>query len=136
VPKNTKPVRSRGQMRDALILETLFLCALRSAEFFALKGINGGAVYFASKAAVRSLARTLAAELGPRGIRVNALSPGLVPTALFGKTGLTQEQLQGLGRFYTDGAPLSRLGEADEIASAAMFLERRFFIGHRRRSGC
>ena len=93
-----------------------------NATFGTVKGINSGAVYFASKAAVRSLARTLAAELGPRGIRVNALSPGLVPTALFGKTGLTPEQLQGFGKFYTDGAPLSRLGEADEIASAAVFL--------------
>ena len=93
-----------------------------NATFGTVKGIAGGSVYFATKAAVRSLARTFAVELAPRGIRVNALSPGLVPTALFGKTGLTQEQLEGLGAFYTQRAPLGRLGAADEIASAAVFL--------------
>lgn len=92
-----------------------------NATFGTIKGIATGSVYFATKAAVRSLARTFAAE-GPRGIRVNALSLGLVPTPLFGKTGLSDEQLQGLGGFYTGQAPLSRLGEADEIAAAAVFL--------------
>lgn len=93
-----------------------------NATFGTIKGIAGGSVYFATKAAVRSLARTLAVELGPRGIRVNALSPGLVPTPLFGKTGLTEEQLQGLGGFYTGQAPLGRLGQPEEIAAAAVFL--------------
>lgn len=93
-----------------------------NATFGTVTGIASGSVYFATKAAVRSLARTWAAELGPRGIRVNSLSPGLVPTDLFGKTGLTTEQLQGLGGFYTDRAPLARLGAADEIAAAAVFL--------------
>ena len=93
-----------------------------NATFGTVKGIAGGSVYFATKAAVRSLARTFAVELAGRGIRVNALSPGLVPTSLFGKTGLSQEQLEGLGAFYTQRAPLGRLGAADEIASAAVFL--------------
>ena len=93
-----------------------------NATFGTVKGIASGSVYFATKAAVRSLARTWAAELGPRGIRVNALSPGLVPTELFGKTGLTADQLQGLGAFYTGRAPLARLGAAEEIAAAAVFL--------------
>ena len=47
------------------------------------KGAPGGTLYFASKAAVRSFARTMAAELGGRGIRVNTLSPGIVPTNFF-----------------------------------------------------
>jgi NAD(P)-dependent dehydrogenase (short-subunit alcohol dehydrogenase family) len=93
-----------------------------NATFGTIKGIASGSVYFATKAAVRSLARTFAAELGARGVRVNALSPGLVPTPLFGKTGLNEEQLQGLGQFYTGHAPLARLGEPDEIAAAAVFL--------------
>jgi NAD(P)-dependent dehydrogenase (short-subunit alcohol dehydrogenase family) len=93
-----------------------------NATFGTIKGIATGSVYFATKAAVRSLARTFALELGPRGIRVNALSPGLVPTPLFGKTGLSDEQLQGLGAFYTGHAPLARLGEPNEIATAAVFL--------------
>ena len=93
-----------------------------NATFGTIKGIGTGSVYFASKAAVRSLARTFAVELGPRGVRVNALSPGLVATDLFGKTGLTEQQLQSLGGFYTGQAPLARLGEPDEIAAAAVFL--------------
>ncbi|MCC6585212.1 MAG: SDR family oxidoreductase [Bryobacterales bacterium] len=93
-----------------------------NATFGTVKGIGTGSVYFATKAAVRSLARTWAAELGPRGIRVNCLSPGLTPTDLFGKTGLTAEQLQGLGGFYTNGAPLARLGNVEEIAAGAVFL--------------
>jgi NAD(P)-dependent dehydrogenase (short-subunit alcohol dehydrogenase family) len=93
-----------------------------NATFGTIKGIANGSVYFATKAAVRSLARTFALELGPLGVRVNALSPGLVPTPLFGKTGLSQEQLQGLGQFYTGHAPLARLGEPEEIAAAAVFL--------------
>lgn len=47
------------------------------------KGAPGGSLYFASKAAVRSFARTMAAELGGKGIRVNSLSPGIVPTQFF-----------------------------------------------------
>jgi NAD(P)-dependent dehydrogenase (short-subunit alcohol dehydrogenase family) len=93
-----------------------------NATFGTVKGIGTGSVYFATKAAVRSLARTFAVELGPLGIRVNAVSPGLVPTALFGKSGLSEDELNGLGAFYTGHAPLARLGEPDEIAAAAVFL--------------
>jgi NAD(P)-dependent dehydrogenase (short-subunit alcohol dehydrogenase family) len=57
------------------------------------KGVPAGSVYFATKAAVRSLARTLAAELAPRGIRVNAISPGLVPTPFVDKLGLPADVL-------------------------------------------
>ena len=57
------------------------------------KGGAGMSVYSATKAAVRSLARTLAAELAPRNIRVNVISPGAIETPILGKVGLTQEQL-------------------------------------------
>lgn len=86
------------------------------------KGVAAGSVYFATKAAVRSLARGLAAELGPLGIRVNALSPGLVPTAFQGKMGLPQEAHDGFARLITGAAPLGRLGTPQEIAAAAVFL--------------
>jgi NAD(P)-dependent dehydrogenase (short-subunit alcohol dehydrogenase family) len=86
------------------------------------KGVPGGHVYFATKAAVRSLARTLAAELAPRGIRVNAVSPGLVPTPFVGKMGLPQEALDQFAGMVTAQAPLGRLGKPEEIASAVAFL--------------
>lgn len=56
-------------------------------------GMPGMAVYGATKAAVRSLARTLSAELLPRGIRVNTLSPGAIETPIWGRTGLQQAEL-------------------------------------------
>ena len=86
------------------------------------KGVAGGSVYFATKAAVRSLARTLAAELAPRGIRVNSVSPGLVPTPFVGKMGLPQEAIDGFAQMIASTAPLGRLGKPEEIAPAAVFL--------------
>jgi NAD(P)-dependent dehydrogenase (short-subunit alcohol dehydrogenase family) len=86
------------------------------------KGVAGGHVYFATKAAVRSLARTLAAELAPRGIRVNAVSPGFVPTQFQGKMGMPQEALDGFAGMVAAQAPLGRLGRPEEIAGAVAFL--------------
>jgi len=86
------------------------------------KGLAGGHVYFATKAAVRSLARTLAAELAPRGIRVNAVSPGLVPTQFQGKMRMPQEALDGFAGMVAGQAPLGRLGRPEEIAGAVAFL--------------
>lgn len=86
------------------------------------KGLPGGHVYFATKAAVRSLARTLAAELAPRGIRVNAVSPGLVPTQFQGKMGMPKEALDGFAGMVAGQAPLGRLGRPEEIAGAVVFL--------------
>lgn len=86
------------------------------------KGVAGGHVYFATKAGVRSLARTLAAELAPRGIRVNAVSPGLVPTPFVGKMGLSQEALDGFAAAVTAATPLGRAGRPEEIGAAVAFL--------------
>ncbi|ACI57956.1 MULTISPECIES: SDR family NAD(P)-dependent oxidoreductase [Rhizobium] len=79
-------------------------------------GTKGYGVYSASKAAVRSFARTWASELAPRGIRVNVVSPGPTDTAMMAAT--TEEVRQAL----THLIPLGRLGRPDEVASAALFL--------------
>ena len=82
----------------------------------ATKGIPGAGVYSASKAAVRSLARTWAAELKVRGIRVNVVSPGSIDTALFSTVSPEfREQI-------TAAIPLGRLGTSEEIGTAALFL--------------
>lgn len=86
------------------------------------KGAALGSVYFATKAAVRSLARSFAAELGSKKIRVNALSPGFVPTNFQGKMGLSPEALDGFSSYVKKSAPLGRFGTPDEIASGAVFL--------------
>jgi NAD(P)-dependent dehydrogenase (short-subunit alcohol dehydrogenase family) len=79
-------------------------------------------VYSATKAAVRSLARTLAAELAPRNIRVNVISPGVIDTPILGKIGLTQEQLNGWLESSKQRIPLSRIGRPEEVAATALYL--------------
>src|SRR5215813_10750915 len=86
------------------------------------KGLAGASAYSATKAAVRSFARSLAAELGPRGIRVNALSPGYVPTEIQGKMGVPREQLEASMQELVNRLPLARAGRTDEIAKVAVFL--------------
>jgi len=85
-------------------------------------GMSGMAVYSASKAALRSLARTLQAELGPRGIRVNTVAPGPTETPIYGKLGMPEEQLNGMTQQIVAKIPASRFGKPEEIAGAVAFL--------------
>jgi NAD(P)-dependent dehydrogenase (short-subunit alcohol dehydrogenase family) len=85
-------------------------------------GTSGLSLLSASKAAVRSLARTLSAELVSRGIRVNAVSPGAINTPIHAKTGMTPEQLQAFAAHIAGSVPMKRLGTAEEIAGAVLFL--------------
>lgn len=86
------------------------------------KGWPGTSVYAASKAAVRSLARTLAAELLPRDIRVNAICPGPIETPAFDRLGMPPEAVQQMVADLTKQIPMHRLGSADEVAKVALFL--------------
>jgi NAD(P)-dependent dehydrogenase (short-subunit alcohol dehydrogenase family) len=86
------------------------------------KGYPTGSIYFATKAAVRSFARSLAAELGSRKIRVNTVSPGLVLTPLASKMEIPKEELELFAEYVTKTAPLGRLGTPEEIANAVVFL--------------
>jgi NAD(P)-dependent dehydrogenase (short-subunit alcohol dehydrogenase family) len=86
------------------------------------KGTAGGAAYSAGKAAVRSFARSWTAEIPVENIRFNVLSPGPVETPIYGKMGLTQEQIGGMSNALIAGIPARRFGQSDEIAKVALFL--------------
>jgi NAD(P)-dependent dehydrogenase (short-subunit alcohol dehydrogenase family) len=79
-------------------------------------------MYNASKAPGRSLARTLAADLVGRNIRVNALSPGVTDTPIFERLGLSDDQLKALKASSAEQIPMKRLGRPEELAKAALFL--------------
>lgn len=85
-------------------------------------GMPGSSAYAASKAALRSLVRTAAAELAPSGVRVNAVSPGPIATPLYGKLGLSEAARQGFAEGLVQRIPLKRFGTSEEIARAALFL--------------
>jgi NAD(P)-dependent dehydrogenase (short-subunit alcohol dehydrogenase family) len=75
-------------------------------------------VYAASKAAVRSLARTWTTDLSERLIRVNAVSPGVIPTPPYARLGITED----MHEFLADDIPLGRVGRTEEVAAAVVFL--------------
>lgn len=85
-------------------------------------GMATSSAYGASKAALSSLARTLSNELAPRGIRVNEVSPGTIETPIFAKLGMPAEQVSGMKDMMTDMVPIKRMGTADEVARAVLFL--------------
>jgi len=85
-------------------------------------GTPGASVYAATKAAVRSLSRTFAAELVGRGIRVNVVSPGPINTPIFGKTGLPQAALDEFATQIKADVPMKRFGTPEEVGEAALFL--------------
>lgn len=85
-------------------------------------GVPGFGPYSASKAAVRSFARTWAAEFKDRGIRVNTLSPGLIDTPILHTSGRTPEEERAFEQEMVTRVPLGRIGRPEEIAKAVLFL--------------
>lgn len=85
-------------------------------------GATNFGVYAACKAALRSLVQSTALELTPRGIRVNAISPGPVDTPGFGRWDIPKEAIDAIRAEFTSRAPLKRFGTAKEIAQIAAFL--------------
>lgn len=95
-------------------------------------GMPNTSVYAASKAAVISLAKTLSAELLPRGVRVNVLSPGPVATPIYNKLGLDAAQLEATAAQIQSQIPLGRFGTPEEIAATVLHLsspESAFIVG-------
>lgn len=95
-------------------------------------GMPNTTVYGATKAAMLSLVRTLSGELISRGIRVNAISPGPISTPLYGKLGLSTEDLASVSASIRSQVPAGRFGTPLEIAAAVVFLasdESAFTVG-------
>ena len=88
----------------------------------ASKGIEGFSVYSATKAAVRSFARTWAVDLRHRMIRVNVISPGPIDTPIFSSVMQDEGQIKQFKEKFVNMVPLRRMGTPDEIAKAASFL--------------
>ena len=94
-----------------------------NASMVSIKGIPGFGVYAATKAALRSFARTWAVDLRGRNIRVNVVSPGTIVTPGYkSELGLTDEQIEGFAAQAAAAAPLGRTGTPDEVAKAVVFL--------------
>ncbi|MFF2908377.1 SDR family NAD(P)-dependent oxidoreductase [Paenibacillus sp. NPDC057934] len=91
-----------------------------NSSVLATAGSPGYAAYAASKGAVGSMARVLASELSPRGIRVNTISPGATRTPIWGQS--TTQGMNQLESVLSRSIPLNRLGEPQEIANVALFL--------------
>lgn len=90
--------------------------------FLTQVGFPGLSVYSASKAALKSLSQTLAAELAPRGVRVNSIAPGPIGTPLWGTVGLSPDQLSAVARQVTARLMPGKFGAPEDIARAAVFL--------------
>lgn len=111
-------------------LRSVFLCAkaafrcmkesggviINAASYAAVLGSAGSGAYAASKSAVHSLTKTLAAELAPYGIRVNGFIPGVI------QTGMTKAVVDAKGDSLVNQIALHRLGQPDDVARAVAFL--------------
>jgi len=103
-----------------------------NASINAHLGMAGTTVYGASKAAVINMAKTFSAELLEKGIRVNAISPGPIISALLARDGVTQEKLQETKDWIQSQVPAKRFGTPEEIAAAVLYLtssESAFVLG-------
>ena len=88
-------------------------------------GQPGVAAYAATKGGIVSLARSIAADLAPRKIRVNVVAPGATKTPIWKKgsrANATQEESAKLSDFFSSTVPLGRWGEAEDVAKAVLFL--------------
>jgi NAD(P)-dependent dehydrogenase (short-subunit alcohol dehydrogenase family) len=88
----------------------------------AVMGVPGWSAYAATKAGVRAMTRNLASEFAPRGIRVNQVTPGGTKTPIWSPYAPTDAAMAALEKNMAHSIPLGRLGEADEIGKAALYL--------------
>jgi NAD(P)-dependent dehydrogenase (short-subunit alcohol dehydrogenase family) len=108
-------------VQKALPLMSAGASIVINASMVSIKGLPAFGVYAASKAALRSFARTWAVDLKDRGIRVNVVSPGTVVTPAYNRL-MTDEQIDAFTAQAAATTPLGRVGTPDEIARAVVFL--------------
>jgi NAD(P)-dependent dehydrogenase (short-subunit alcohol dehydrogenase family) len=87
-----------------------------------IKGFETTGSYAATKAALRSFARTAAAELVGRNIRVNTVAPGPIETPIFGRLGLQKSEADEIAKGFASHVPMKRLGQPEEVAGVVAFL--------------
>jgi NAD(P)-dependent dehydrogenase (short-subunit alcohol dehydrogenase family) len=110
-------------VQKALPLMSKGAAVVLTGSIGALKGIPTGSVYAASKAGLRALGRSFAAELVARGIRVNVVSPGPIETPIMQRTGgLPPEAIPALREQMIANTPMKRMGAPEEVAEAVLFL--------------
>ena len=85
-------------------------------------GMPNSAIYASTKGALRTLTRVLAGEFAPRGIRVNAVSPGPIVTNFFERTGMPKDAIESFGEMVLSQVPLGRFGRPEEVAAVVAFL--------------
>ena len=93
-----------------------------NASIASIRGMEAFSVYSATKAAVRSFARTWTSDLKARKIRVNALSPGPIDTPILDGLGKSKAELDQVKAGFASQVPLGRMGASEEIATVALFL--------------
>jgi NAD(P)-dependent dehydrogenase (short-subunit alcohol dehydrogenase family) len=109
-------------VQKALPLMSAGSSIILSASIVATKGFGDWSLYSASKAAVRSFARTWASDLKGRNIRVNAVSPGVIETPAWAAADLSKDHVAAFLRFAASITPLGRTGRDEEIAKVVTFL--------------
>src|SRR5262252_2354740 len=107
-------------VQKALPILSDYASVIFTSSVVGSKGLPGVSVYSATKAALRSFARTLTTDLKGRKIRVNVVSPGTIDTP--GLRGLRNLDAQALTERYSSSIPLGRLGQSEDIANAVSFL--------------
>jgi NAD(P)-dependent dehydrogenase (short-subunit alcohol dehydrogenase family) len=93
-----------------------------NGSVISMLGNPGYSAYAASKAGVRAMARVMASELSPRGIRVNVVAPGAIRTPIWNGAAPTPQAFAVLENRISRATPLGRIGEADHIARTVLFL--------------
>jgi NAD(P)-dependent dehydrogenase (short-subunit alcohol dehydrogenase family) len=97
-------------------------CVVNVSSVNGLRSFPGVLAYCVSKAAVDQLTRCAALELAPKGVRVNAVNPGVTVTNLHRRAGMGEDQYRAFLERSKETHPIGRPGQADEIADLILFL--------------